>query len=223
MKKIVFMIPLLLALVGCNHSYDANTVAAVQPCMAQGYNIDQCVATYHQFGQSYANNNEWINYAAAFAAGAAANHFWNRNQYAYNPNYWDTHPRVTYNNTTIYQGAPAQQSAPQQRQSIGYVQPAQAEKTLVINKQELISNQKVQPLFKPNVIAPNLATQPAQQAANPAFQPIQVQAPKAQTSGFAPIQVQTPKVSTPAFQPAKSAPVAKAPAFKPVQVAKPKK
>lgn len=199
MKKIkVFLMSLILniALIACTPHYDAATISQVKPCMDMGYSIDQCVATYRQFGHDYSNNNEWINYAAAFAAGAAANHWWNRQpSYSYNPSYWDTHPRqnITINKTYINQQSSTigknLANSPSAKPSAGFI--------------EMPKVEAPKSSFKPIMV------QPPQQAAksisslsvkpSTTFKPISVAPPKSSSSSsstFKPIRVTPSKSST---------------------------
>ena len=204
MKKltIAFTLAISLLTIGCNEErYDANTMTAIQPCLQMGYQPSQCVASYRQFGNS---DNQWLDNVAAFAAGAVANHWWNRYQqpsYNYNPNYWDTHPRVTNrtitNNYTInqYDTKPLNQ---QSKPLPNIIQPIPEK-----NTQKLIPNQQVQPLFKPNTIVPNSTPKPTPSFTpppTPTFKPIQV-APSIRTEKatntptFKPISISRPSSS----------------------------
>src|SRR5574343_91616 len=102
MKKLFLTILLTIAITACNSSpqYTQTELQTLQPCAQMGYPLAQCMAAYQHAGRP--NDYGWMNEVAAFAAGAVANHWWNRyNQptYSYQPIYWDTHPRV--NDTTV--------------------------------------------------------------------------------------------------------------------------
>ena len=189
------MIIALIALTisGCSErSYDAQTMTAIQPCLSMGFPVGQCVAAFQQAGSPYGgSNNSWLGTVAAFAVGAAASHWWNRNQtYTYRP---DIMSRPDYYSSNY--------STPQRQQ---FVTP----NVRGIPQTPVASTPA--PLFQPTKIAPNLAKPLAQQPgttvrlpdykptpAVPVFKPIQVQAPSVSTPvkvpAFKPIQVQQPK------------------------------
>jgi hypothetical protein len=196
MKNLKFIFPLLIALLasGCNTQpqYTPADLAMMQPCTQMGYPAAQCFAAFQHAGRP--NGNQWIDNVAAFAIGAAANHWWNRSSqptYSYNDRYWDSHPRS--NNTTIINNYGS--STPIDK-GIANVQAPVVEQK---NVKPIIQGQQVQPLFQPSKIvanqtAPKQSAPPVQQ-----FKPIAVQPPKAAViskPAFKPIQVTRPSSSS---------------------------
>lgn len=178
---------------GCDNTphYDANTMTAIQPCMAMGFQPAQCMAAYQQAGRPQTNDTNWLGTVAAFAAGAAANHWWNRNaindyrQYQFRPDYmnqpdyyernYNTPQRRTWVTPQV-QGIPSQDPNVY-RSNVPQLVPEK-------NTTVVIPGQKSQPLFaNPTNIAPNQAVttpQPkppvvgATTTTNQVFKPIQV-------------------------------------------------
>jgi len=219
------ILSLTLFVVGCNRDpvYDTQTMTAIQPCMSMGFPPAQCAAAFQQAGRPYGNDTNWLGTVAAFAAGAAANHWWNRqSSYVYHPEYLSQPDYYSRNYSQPNRTWVTPQVGGIQNTVPNITQPLVEKSAPIKNTQQLIPGQKVQPLFQPNVIVENgvKATPPT---VNQAFRPIQVApiakapievpkqvAPTAQT--FRPIQV-APSVSTVRTQ---SAPAVKS--FSPVRV-----
>lgn len=214
-KLFAFTATLALALTACDSTphYDANTMAAIQPCMSMGFQPAQCMAAYQQAGRPQSTDTNWLGTVAAFAAGAAANHWWNRNdvndyrQYQFRPDYMNQPDYYDRNYNTPQRRTwvtPQVQGIPQGNQSIPQLVPEK-------NTTVIIPGQKAQPLFaNPTNIAPN------QVVAKPpvVVAPITTTAP-----GFKPIQVVPPTTTTNAtptttFKPIQLAPPTPAPAKK---------
>lgn len=166
------------------HQYDANTMAALQPCMSMGFQPAQCMAAYQQAGRPQSSDTNWLGTVAAFAAGAAANHWWNRpsyQSYQYHPEYMNQPDYYQRNYNTPQRRnwqTPQVQGIPQTTNpSVPQLVPEK-------NTTQLIPGQKVQPLFaNPTNIAPNQAapkpvtTPPTTATATQSFKPIQVAPP----------------------------------------------
>ena len=183
------------------HQYDANTMAALQPCMSMGFQPAQCMAAYQQAGRPQSSDTNWLGTVAAFAAGAAANHWWSRpsyQSYQYHPeymnqsDYYDRYYNTPQRRTWV---------TPQVRGIPQTTNPSVPQLVPEKNTTQLIPGQKVQPLFaNPTNIAPNQAA------------PKPVTTPPATAQSFQPIQVAPPATST------QAAPTTQ---FKPVQVTPP--
>lgn len=150
----------MLATVGCTKSYDEQTIAAVQPCLAMGRSIDECVYGYRQYASSHNNNTS--NWLSSFAAGAAgsviANQFLN-NQRAGTVGYQAQQPGYTQPQAPIATATQNFESklAPTTPAPVAAIKPAPA-----LNTKVLIANQEVQPLFAPTkVVAPTTSVAPA--------------------------------------------------------------
>lgn len=229
LKFISALIVTLLLATGCNNQpqYTPAELSMMQPCTQMGYPLGQCYAAYQTAGRP--NDYNWLSNVAAFAAGAAVNHWWNRYSapsYSYDSHYWDTHPRINTSNVT--NNYVIQQYDTSKPAGLNIQQPVPEK-----NTKQLIPNQQVQPLFTPNKIVPN-QTAPVQQAQPKTdFKPIMVQpaaAPVANQQTFKPIQVapaikQAPAANQSVFKPISVQPKASAPkpSFKPIQVSKSKR
>jgi hypothetical protein len=127
--------------VACGKSAEeqrAATMAAIQPCLAAGVDIDRCTQAYN--GRAPGDSTNWLGLATAAMAGAALNHaISNRPQAAqqYVP---------TYSSATVPRVTPQVQPVTQT--------PVQV--APVLNKSVIIPDQKAQPLFVPNVVAKSL-------------------------------------------------------------------
>lgn len=194
-KLFAFTASLVLALTACDSTphYDANTMAAIQPCMSMGFQPAQCMAAYQQAGRPQTNDTNWLGTVAAFAAGAAANHWWNRNaindyrQYQFRPEYMSQPDYYERNYSTPQRRTwvtPQVQGIPSQDPTLYKSTPNVPQLVPEKNTAVVIPGQKAQPLFaNPTNIAPNQAvttTQPkppvvvAPTTTNQAFKPIQV-------------------------------------------------
>ena len=213
-KLFAFTVSLALVLTACDSTphYDANTMAALQPCMSMGFQPAQCMAAYQQAGRPQSTDTNWLGTVAAFAAGAAANHWWNRNaindyrQYQFRPDYMSQPDYYERNYNTPQRRTwvtPQVQGIPSQDPTLYKSSPSVPQLVPEKNTTVVIPGQKVQPLFaNPTNIAPNQVTVTQQ----PTKPPVVI-APSTTntvttttTPAFKPIQVAPP---TPAPAPAK--------------------
>lgn len=232
MKKLILAFTLAISLVACNNhpEFDAQTLASLKPCSDMGFELNQCMAAYQYAGRPADNN--WLGTVAAFAAGAAVNHWWNKpnyQSYAYRPDYFNspTYWNDNYsrpNRTTVINNYHINQDSIR-NQDI-YSKPTAP--VQVKESPKVVNNGKGTPLFEGGNMQKNLAGSPNTSSTNLVAKPI-IETPKSiDISGFKPIQVTKPVVDIPrpviekpAFKPIQtrpslSAPVSK-PAFKPIQ------
>ena len=196
-KLFAFIATLAILVSACDSTphYDASTMMALQPCMSMGFEPAQCMAAYQQAGRPHVSDTNWLGTVAAFAAGAAANHWWNRDafndyrQYQFRPDYmndpgyydryYNTHQRRSWRTPQV-QGIPNQAPSSTTYTTNPSVPKLVPEK----NTQTLIPGQKAQPLFtNPINIAPNQAV------SKPVTPPTTTTAP---VTSFRPIQVAPP-------------------------------
>jgi|694.fasta_scaffold01889_4 hypothetical protein len=211
--KLMAVVAALSIIIGAcsdQHQYDANTMAALQPCMSMGFQPAQCMAAYQQAGRPQSSDTNWLGTVAAFAAGAAANHWWNRPsyqsyqyhpEYMNQPDYYDRYYNTPQRRTWV---------TPQVRGIPQTTNPSVPQLVPEKNTNQLIPGQKIQPLFaNPTNIAPNQATPkpvttpPATATATQSFKPIQVVPPTTSTQAattatqFKPVQVTPPPAPAP--------------------------
>lgn len=135
MKKVAILV-MMSFLVACGKSNEER-MAAIQPCLAQGIDIDRCTQAYN--GRAPGDSTNWLGMLAAAGAGAALNHALTNKIPAapvYAPNYSNI--------------------SSQQRPSLPPLAPQVITNTPPVNNTQLIQGQKAQPLFAPNVIAKSL-------------------------------------------------------------------
>ena len=157
MRLLTTLLVTAILLIGCDSTpkYTPAEQTAIQPCTQQGFPASQCFAAYQAAGRP--SDYNWLGTVGGFVAGAAANHFWNKNSqpsYTYSRDY-RPQPQVVNN---YYSAAPGQPltTTPQ---------------TVVTSKPD------PKPVFQPDkVVAPTTPVQAAvvKPDPKPVFQPNKV-------------------------------------------------
>ena len=137
MKKVAILV-MMSFLVACGKSNEER-MAAIQPCLAQGIDIDRCTQAYN--GRAPGDSTNWLGMLAAAGAGAALNH--------------------ALTNKSPQYSAPQQYAPVQSYKPVPNIQGLPAQQAQVLNKAQIIPAQKAQPLFVPNVVAKSLTPAPA--------------------------------------------------------------
>ena len=179
LRTIAMLLPLAATLVACGPSYSPAEIAAVTPCTQQGYPIGQCMAAYQYAGRP--KSNEWLGIIGGFAAGVAANHFWNHSpSYSYNQNWRPSTPIIVNNH---YYGDPTQESNTRGN----WANETYRSQALTSQYQSTIKAAP-KPLVQsttPTVIAPNLSAQSAYNV--PAAKPADIAASNPVTKPYSPL------------------------------------
>ena len=107
MRLLTTLLVTAILLIGCDSTpkYTPAEQTAIQPCTQQGFPASQCFAAYQAAGRP--SDYNWLGTVGGFVAGAAANHFWNKNSqpsYTYSRDY-RPQPQVVNN---YYSAAPGQ-------------------------------------------------------------------------------------------------------------------